>query len=173
MKKVLIIMVALLAMVFLVSGVVMAEEKRPALGTPEEEKLQTHQKLQGVAIVKAYDAAAKTITLTYQKKDYDLTIAEDATIKGAVKPGAKVRVDFKKEEGKRIATSISVMSTKRAARAEKAKAAATTPPKEDASEIELKQSKTRGAAKEEVEQQEPVPMSEQEKRGGPGVEKME
>jgi hypothetical protein len=130
MKKVLIILLGLLAMVAFVSGVAMAQADRPQLGSAQEEKLQTSAKLQAVAVVTAYDAAAKTLKVNYKDKEYDLTVADDATIKGAVKPGAKVKVDFKKEGGKRIATSISVMSSKRAARHEKAKGEAAAKPKE-------------------------------------------
>ena len=134
MKKVLIITVALLAMVAFVSGVAMAKGKsqNPMLGSASEAKLQTSAKLQGVGVVSAYDAAAKTLKVKVKDQEYDLAVAEDATIKGAVKPGAKVRVDYKKEGDKRIATSISVMSAKRAARAEKAQAEKAQTTKESA-----------------------------------------
>ena len=101
MKKFLISMIALFVS-FAFATVVMAEtaatEPMKAKGT-----------------VTAYDAGQKTISVKVSKKTHlKFGIAEDATVTGEVKVGAKVLVTYKKEEGKKLATSIAVepMKTK-------------------------------------------------------------
>ena len=128
MKKVLVIMVALLAMAAFVSGVVLAQEKKAeeqSAAAPEKakaEKPKAPKSMKASGVVTAYDAGAKTLKIKGKDKEMDFTIADDAKIKGEVKEGAKASVSYKKEGNKMIATAVSVAAAKKH-KAEKKEAA--------------------------------------------------
>jgi hypothetical protein len=96
----------------------MAQEKRTETQAPAAEKAKTEKpkgskpkRVHGTVV--GYEAG-KTITVK-GKKGLELTynIAPNAKIKGEVKEGGKVRVSYKKEDDKMVATSISVASPKK------------------------------------------------------------
>lgn len=110
MKKFLVILVALLAMVAFVSGVVAQEKKAaPAAEKPKVEKPKVPK---ATGTVVAYEAG-KTIKVKAKDKELTFDIAADAKVKGEVKEGAKVTVSYKKEGDKMIATGISVPAPKK------------------------------------------------------------
>ena len=111
MRKILIILVALFAMVAFASGVI-AQEKKAEQPAPAAEKAKAVKAIRAFGTVSAYEAG-KTITVKGKKeKEWTFDIAPDAKIKGEVKEGAKVQVRYKKEGDKMIATSIAVSAKK-------------------------------------------------------------
>jgi hypothetical protein len=111
MRKFLIILVALFAMVAFASGVV-AQEKKAEQPAPVAEKAKAVKAMRTFGTVSAYEAG-KTITVKGKKeKEWTFDIAPDAKIKGEVKEGAKVQVRYKKDGDKMIATSIAVTAKK-------------------------------------------------------------
>ncbi|MDO8955734.1 MAG: hypothetical protein Q7W38_02665 [Deltaproteobacteria bacterium] len=119
MKKVLIVLVALLAMVAFVSGVVAQEKKAetPAAAADkpkaDTDKPKAPEALKASGAVVAYEAG-KTITVKTKDKELAFDIAADAKVKGEVKEGAKVTVTYKKDGDKMVATAISVAAAKKA-----------------------------------------------------------
>jgi Cu/Ag efflux protein CusF len=113
MRKILIILVALFAMVAFASGVI-AQEKKAEQPAPAAEKAKAVKAIRAFGTVSAYEAG-KTITVKGKKeKEWTFDIAPDAKIKGEVKEGAKVQVMYKKDGDKMIATSIAVGAKKAA-----------------------------------------------------------
>jgi len=114
MKKVLIVLVALLAMVAFVSGVVAQEKKaeKPAAAAdkPKADKPKAPTAMKGAVV--AYEAG-KTIKIKAKDKELAFDIAADAKIKGEVKEGAKVTVAYKKDGDKMVATGITVAAAKK------------------------------------------------------------
>ena len=110
MRKVLIILVALFAMAAFVSGVV-AQEKKAEQPAPAAEKAKPVKAMRAFGTVSAYEAG-KTITVKGKKAEWTFDIAPDAKVKGEVKEGAKVRVMYKTEGDKKIATFIAVPAKK-------------------------------------------------------------
>ena len=113
MKKVLIVLVALLAMVAFVSGVVAQEKKadKPAAAAdkPKADKPKAPPKVSGV--VAAYEAGKMIAVKVKEKgkeKEMKFDIAADAKVKGEIKEGAKVKVTYKKDGDKMVATAISL-----------------------------------------------------------------
>ncbi len=120
MKKFFIVLVALLAMVAFVSGVV-AQEKKAAAPAPAAEKPKADKpkadkpkSMKFSGTVAAYEAG-KTIKVKGKEKEMAFDIAADAKVKGEVKDGAKVTVMYKKDGDKMVATGISVAAEKKAA----------------------------------------------------------
>ncbi|MBU1208802.1 MAG: hypothetical protein KKH04_18065 [Proteobacteria bacterium] len=124
MKKVLVVLVALLAMVAFVSGVVAqgkeAEKPAAAADKPKADKPKAPKALKVTGTVAAYEAG-KTITLKAKDKELAFDIAADAKVKGKVKEGAKVTVKYKKDGDKMVATAISVAVAKKPKAAKKEK----------------------------------------------------
>ena len=132
MKRMLIIMVALLAMVAFAGGVMAqapAKTDKPAAPAPEKaapapekpkpaaEKPKAPKPVTGT--VAAYEAG-KMIAVKVKDKEMKFDIAADAKIKGEVKEGAKATVAHKKDGDKMVATSISVPAPKKEAPPKKA-----------------------------------------------------
>jgi len=118
MRKLLIVLVALFAMAAFISGVVAQEKKAetqaPAAEKAKDEKPKASKTMRAYGTIAAYEAG-KTIKVKGAKeKEWTFDIAPDAKIKGEVKEGAKVRVVYKKEDDKMVATSISAASPKKA-----------------------------------------------------------
>ena len=116
MRKLLIVLVTLFAMIAFVSGVVAQEKKAetpaPAAEKAKAEKPKASKPMRAYGTVAAYEAG-KTIKVKGSKeKEWTFDIAPDAKIKGEVKEGAKVRVVYSKEDGKMVATSISLAAKK-------------------------------------------------------------
>ena len=117
MKRMLIVMVALLAIVAFSSGVIAqapAKTETPAAApaapapapAPEKPKMAKPMKFWGT--VAAYEAG-KMITVKGKKdKEMAFDVTGDTKMKGEVKEGAKVTVMYKKDGDKMTATSISV-----------------------------------------------------------------
>ena len=102
MKRILIMLAALVAVLAFTSGTFAAEKKAAA------------PKASGTVV--AYEAG-KMITIKGAKdKELAFDIAPDAAVKGDVKEGAKVTVTYKKDGDKMVATSIAVPA-KRVAKA--------------------------------------------------------
>ena len=116
MKKVLIVLVALLAMVAFVSGVVAQDKKAgtpaAAADKPKADKPKAPKAMKAKGTVAAYEAD-KTITVKVKDKDLAFDIAADAKVKGEVKEGAKVTVTYKKDGDKMVATAIAVAAAKK------------------------------------------------------------
>ena len=119
MRRILIILVALFAMVAFVGGVV-AQTPAPAPApAPAPEKAKPVKAMRAFGTVSAYEAG-KTVMVKGKKAEWTFDIAPDAKIKGEVKEGAKVQVRYKKEGDKMIATSIAVSAKKGKAAKKKA-----------------------------------------------------
>lgn len=123
MKKMLFILVAFVAMVAFVGGVMAQAPKaeKPAAPAaapadkpadkPKAEKPKPPKALKVSGTVAAYEAG-KMIKVKGKEKEWTLDIAPDAKIKGEVKEGAKVTVAYKKDGDKMIATAITVPEKK-------------------------------------------------------------
>jgi sRNA-binding protein len=130
MKRILILMVALLTIVAFAGGVMAqapAKTEKPAAPAPEKaapapapkpaaEKPKT---LKATGAVAAYEAG-KMIAVKVKDKEMKFDIAADAKVKGEVKEGAKVTVMYKKDGDKMVATSISGPKPKKEAPPKKA-----------------------------------------------------
>jgi hypothetical protein len=128
MKKSLIIVIALVAMVAFVGGVVAqtpAPAPAPAAPAPAPEKAKMEKPAKAPKAMKASGAVAayeagKMIKVKGAKdKEWTFDIAPDAKIKGEPKEGAKVTVMYKKDGDKMVATSISVAAAKKPKAAKK------------------------------------------------------
>ncbi len=130
MKRVLVLVVALLTMVAFAGGVMAqapAKTEKPAAAAPEKaapapapkaaaEKPKTEKPkaLKATGTVAAYQAG-QMITVKMKDKEMKFDIAADAKVKGEIKDGAKVTVMYKKDGDKMVATSISGPSPKKEA----------------------------------------------------------
>ena len=85
MKKVLMVLVALLAMVAFVSGVVAQEKpvatEKPKAEKPKADKPKAPKAMKATGAVAAYEAG-KTIKLKVKDKEMEFAIAADAKVKG-------------------------------------------------------------------------------------------
>jgi len=119
MKKVPIVLVALLTMVVFVSGVVAQEKKGETAPAPVAEKTKVEKPKTVKAMkfsgkVAAYEAGKMIKVIGAKEKEMTFDVTPDAKIKGEVKEGSKVTVGYKKEGEKMIANSISVSSVSKA-----------------------------------------------------------
>jgi hypothetical protein len=142
MKRILILMVALLTMVAFAGGVMAqapAKTEKPAAPAPEkaapaaapapaaEKPKPAAEKPKAkpaapkpvTGTVAAYEAG-KMIAVKVKDKEMKFDIAADAKIKGEVKEGAKATVAYKKDGDKMVATSISIAAPKKEAPPKKA-----------------------------------------------------
>ena len=109
MKKVLIVLVALFAMVAFVSGVLAQQEKKtetPA-AAPKAEKPKAPKPMKFSGTVAAYEAGKMIKIKGVKGKEMTFDVTADTKVKGEVKEGAKATVAYKKEGDKMVATAIS------------------------------------------------------------------
>jgi hypothetical protein len=125
MKKSLIIVIALVAMVAFVGGVV-AQTPAPAPTAPapapekaKMEKPKAPKAMKASGAVAAYEAGKMIKVKGAKDKEWTFDIAPDAKIKGEPKEGAKVTVMYKKDGDKMVATSIAVAAAKKPKAAKK------------------------------------------------------
>jgi hypothetical protein len=86
---------------------------------PKAEKTKVSKCRRVYGIVVAYEVG-KMIKLKGEKgQERVFAITPDAKVKGEVKEGCKVGVVYRKEDDKRVATSISVTSSKKKSRPKK------------------------------------------------------
>lgn len=109
MKKTLIVLIALFAMVAFVSGVV--AQQKPE--TPQSQKTKAPKAMHFKGTVAAYEAGKMIKVKGAKEKEMTFDVAADAKIKGEVKEGAKVTVMYKKDGDKMVATSISAAAPKK------------------------------------------------------------
>ncbi len=123
MKKMLFILVALVAMVAFVGGVMAqapppapapaaAPAAKPAADKPKADKPKPPKATKASGTVAAYEAGKMIKVKGAKDKEWTFDIAADAKIKGEVKDGAKVTVMYKKDGDKMVATAISVAEKK-------------------------------------------------------------
>jgi len=98
MKKFLIVLVALFAMVAFVSGVVAQQKEEAPAAAPKAEKPKAAKTHHFKGTVAAYEAGKMITVKGAKEKEMTFDVAADAKIKGEVKEGAKVTVMYKKEE---------------------------------------------------------------------------
>ncbi len=120
MKRMLIVMVALLAMVAFASGAIAqapAKTEKPAAAPaapapaaekPKTEKPKAAKSMKFGGTVAAYEAGKMITVKGAKNKEMAFDVTGDTKMKGEVKEGAKVTVMYKKEGDKMMATSISV-----------------------------------------------------------------
>ena len=117
MKRILIVVVALLAMVAFVSGVVAQEKKaeKPAAAAekPKAEKPKAPKALKASGTIAAYEAGKMIKVKGAKDKEMTFDVTGDTKMKGEVKEGAKATVMYKKEGDKMVATSIAVAAPKK------------------------------------------------------------
>jgi hypothetical protein len=132
MKKLFVIMIAMLTMVAFGSSVMAQAPAKPAApATPEKmapapaptpapaaekpapAKKKAAKEMKSTGTVAAYEAG-KMITVKSKDKETTYDVTGDTKIKGEVKGGAKVTVMYKKDGDKMIATSITVSAAKKA-----------------------------------------------------------
>ena len=130
MKRALIVMVALLAMVAFVSGVMAqapAKTEKPAAPAPEKAasekpkpaadkpKADKPKAMKFAGAVAGYEAGKMIKVKGSKDKEMTFDVMGDTKMKGEVKEGAKVTVMYKKDGDKMVATSITVSAEKKAA----------------------------------------------------------
>ena len=121
MKRMLIVMVALLAMVAFASGAIAqapaktekpaapaAPAPAPAVEKPKMEKPKEAKPMKFGGTVAAYEAGKMIKVKGAKDKEMAFDVTGDTKMKGEVKEGAKVTVMYKKDGDKMMATSISV-----------------------------------------------------------------
>ncbi len=121
MKRMLIVMVALLAMVAFASGAIAqapaktekpaapaAPAPAPAAEKPKMEKPKEAKPMKFGGTVAAYEAGKMIKVKGAKDKEMAFDVTGDTKMKGEVKEGAKVTVMYKKDGDKMMATSISV-----------------------------------------------------------------
>jgi len=120
MKRMLIVMVAILAMVAFASGVIAQAPAKteapaaapaapaPAAEKPKMEKSKAAKAMKFGGTVAAYEAGKMIKVKGAKDKEMAFDVTGDTKMKGEVKEGAKVTVMYKKEGDKMMATSISV-----------------------------------------------------------------
>jgi len=122
MKKVFVVMIALLTMVAFASSVMAqapakpAEPAKPAAPAekPKAEKKETPKAMKATGTVAGYEAG-KMIKVKGKDKETTFGVTGDTKVKGEVKGGAKVTVMYKKDGDKMVATSITVAAEKKPA----------------------------------------------------------
>ena len=130
MKRILILMVALLTIVAFAGGVMAqapAKTEKPAAPAPEKAApapapkpaAEKPKALKATGPVTAYEAG-KMIAVKVKDKEMKFDITADAKVQGEVKEGAKVTVMYKKDMDKMVAISISGPKPKKEAPPKKA-----------------------------------------------------
>jgi hypothetical protein len=122
MKKVFVIVIALLTMVAFASSVMAqapakpAEPAKPAAPAekPKTEKKEAPKATKAMGTVAGYEAG-KMIKVKGKDKETTFGVTGDTKVKGEVKDGAKVTVMYKKDGDKMVATSITVAAEKKPA----------------------------------------------------------
>jgi len=122
MKKVFVIVIALLTMVAFAGSVMAqapakpAEPAKPAAPAekPKTEKKEAPKAMKATGTVAGYDAG-KMIKVKGKDKETTFGITGDTKVKGEVKDGAKVTVMYKKDGDKMVATSVTVAAEKKPA----------------------------------------------------------
>ena len=131
MKRILVLVVALLTMVaFASTALAQAPAKTekpaaPAAGpasekvtppkAPKAEKPKAAKPMKYAGTVAAYEAGKMIKVKDAKGKEMTFDVAADAKLKGEIKDGAKVNVVYKKDGDKMVATSISVPAPKKEA----------------------------------------------------------
>ena len=123
MKRALVVMVALLAMVAFVSGVMAQAPAAPApeKAAPAPEKAKPAEKpkadkpkaMKFAGAVSGYEAGKMIKVKGSKDKEMTFDVMGDTKMKGEVKEGAKVTVMYKKDGDKMVATSITVSAEKK------------------------------------------------------------
>ena len=134
MKRALVVMVALLAMVAFVSGVMAqapAKTEKPAAPAPEKaapapapEKAKPADKpkadkpkaMKFAGTVAGYEAGKMIKVKGSKDKEMTFDVMGDTKMKGEVKEGSKVTVMYKKDGDKMVATSIAVSAEKKSSK---------------------------------------------------------
>jgi len=122
MKKVFVIVIALLTMVAFAGSVMAqapakpAEPAKPAAPAekPKTEKKEAPKATKATGTVAGYEAG-KMIKVKGKDKETTFGITGDTKVKGEVKDGAKVTVMYKKDGDKMVATSVTVAAEKKPA----------------------------------------------------------
>jgi len=129
MKKLFVVMIALLTMVAFVGSVMAQAPAKPAepakaaapapadkpkADKPKAEKKDAPKAIRASGTVAGYEAG-KMIKVKGKDKETTFDVTGDTKVKGEVKDGAKVTVTYKKDGDKMVATSIAVASEKKAA----------------------------------------------------------
>ena len=120
MKRIFVVMVAVLTMVvFAGNGMAQkpAKPAEPAKAVPEKktsEKAKSEKPKAMRGTVAAYDAG-KMIRIKGKDKETPFDITGDTRVKGDIKEGAKVTVFYKKDGERMVATSISATPEKKRA----------------------------------------------------------
>ena len=90
------------------------EAPAPSGEKAKAEKPKVSKTMRAYGTVAAYEAGKTMKVKGKKEKEWTFDISPDVKIKGEVKEGAKVRVVYKKEDDKKVATSISAASPKKA-----------------------------------------------------------
>jgi|MudIll2142460700_1097286.scaffolds.fasta_scaffold148578_3 hypothetical protein len=117
MKKVFVIMIALVTMVAFAGSVMAQAPAKPAAPPaekPKTEKKEAPKAMKASGTVAGYEAG-KMIKVKGKDKETTYGVTGDTKVKGEVKDGAKVTVMYKKDGDKMVATSITVAAEKKAA----------------------------------------------------------
>ena len=128
MKRILVLVVALLTMVAFASTALAqapAKTEKPAApaaapAKAEKPKAEKPKPLKYAGTVAAYEAGKMIKVKDAKGKEMTFDVAADAKLKGEIKDGAKVNVVYKKDGDKMVATSISVPAPKKEAPPKKA-----------------------------------------------------
>ena len=124
MKKVFVIMIALLTMVAFASSVMAQAPAKPAEAgearcssgrKAQRPKEEAPKAMKATGTVAGYEAG-KMIKVKGKDKETTFGVTGDTKVKGEVKDGAKVTVMYKKDGDKMVATSITVAAEKKPAR---------------------------------------------------------
>jgi Cu/Ag efflux protein CusF len=127
MKKILILMVALLTLIAFTGGAVAqapaktekpaaAPEKAapaPAAEKPKVEKPKAVKSMKASGTVAAYEEGKMITVKGAKNKEWTFDVTPDTKLKGEIKEGAKVTVTYKKEGNKMVASAISVAKAKK------------------------------------------------------------
>ena len=111
MKRTLIVMVALLAMVAFVSGVMAqapAQIEKPAAPAPEKAKEYKPKTMKVSGPVAGYEAGKMIKVKGPKGKVMTFDLMDDTKVKGEVKKGVKVIVTYRKDGDKMVATAVAV-----------------------------------------------------------------
>jgi Cu/Ag efflux protein CusF len=127
MKKILILMVALLTLIAFTGGAMAqapaktekpaaAPEKAapaPAAEKPKVEKPKVAKSMKASGTVAAYEEGKMITVKGAKNKEWTFDVTPDTKLKGEIKEGAKVTVTYKKEGNKMVASAISVAKAKK------------------------------------------------------------
>jgi Cu/Ag efflux protein CusF len=127
MKKILILMVALLTLIAFTGGAMAqapaktekpaaAPEKAapaPAAEKPKVEKPKAVKSMKASGTVAAYEEGKMITVKGAKNKEWTFDVTPDTKLKGEIKEGAKVTVTYKKEGNKMVASAISVAKAKK------------------------------------------------------------